>query len=137
VTVSAGNKAAISTLSNTVQEMMQQSKQPGLAGSSANYPTFHVTLTEDQAAMIRKGDEMLVTASCTISKDVTNGGTISVQDIVVIGIQGGWHLILGDFTCKTGTISAKSIKSAAPKSVAKPAKNAPKKPVNTNTGSDD
>jgi hypothetical protein len=136
VTVSAGNKAAISTLSNSVREMMEQSKQRGLGGGGTN-PTFHVTLTEDQAAMIRKGDEMLVNGSCTVSKDVTAGGTASAQDVVVIAVQGGWNMILGDFTCKTGTISAKGVKSSTSKSAVKPAKNAAKKPTITNTGGED
>jgi hypothetical protein len=120
VSTSTDNKAAITTQSNTVREMMAQVKLSGVAGGDAGNPTFHVTLTEDQAAMIRKGDELLVTASCTVSKDATGGS----PEIVVLGIQGGWHLILGDYTCRTGTLTAKGVKPSSSKSAGKPAKTA-------------
>ena len=129
VSVSTGNKATITTQSNTVRQMLSQAKLPvGAVGEMAN-PTFRVTLTEDQAASIRKGDEILVNAACAVSKNMTAGGTTNAQDTVVIGIQGGWHLILGDYTCKTGEISAKSLKPSSSKSAGRPVKK-------TNIGSD-
>lgn len=132
VSVAADNKAAIMTLANSVRETLRQSKLTGVVGGEMGNPIFHVTLTEDQAALLRKGDEMLVNAACTVNKDVTSGGTVNPLEVVVIGIQGGWHLILSDYTCKTGQITARVIKSAVPKSTAKPAK-AVKKPVITNS----
>ncbi len=123
VSVSAGNKAAITTQTNTVRELTQQVKSAGIGLADPGNPTFHVLLTEDQAALIRKGDELLVNATCAVTKDTTSGGTKN-EEVVVIGIPGGWHLILGDYTCKTGEITAKSVKPSSAKTTGKPAKTA-------------